>query len=352
MKNHELAHFYEKVHSRKAPFPIDAQVELTYRCNLDCIHCYCKGSRNKEKELTAVEFKKIFDEIYRQGCLWLALTGGEPLIREDFLEIYTYAKEKGFIISVLTNGQLFSKEIIKFLEKAPPYSIEVTLNGMTKNTYESISQVDGSFFRAIENIKDLARSKLPLIIKTNLLKQNKEEVVRIKKWAENILGKPRPMHFFKYDPMVFPRLDGDKTPCEHRLSFREIAGILRQDEDMWQQYQEAIHEEKPDLERDRDCLYHCNSWLTKFFIDPYGRFKFCLFSKKFSSDLRKESFREAFYKTISVVLNERFKTASKCRSCHLRPICYWCPARAYLETGNEEKPVRHYCLLAKAIAGA
>lgn len=350
MKNHSLGYFCEKVHKRYPPFPFDAQVELTYRCSLDCIHCYCKGLEGKEEELTTNEFKRIFDEIHKQGCLWLALTGGEPLIREDFLEIYSYARRKGFVITIFTNGQLFNKKLINFLEKTPPYSIEVTLNGITKNTYERISQVEGSFSRVIENIKNLARNKLPLVIKTNFLKQNREEIVRIKKWVENILGKPSNKHYFKYDPIIYPRLNGSKAPCKHRLSFKEIAEVLKQDEDMWQQYQEGLHEDIPNLQRGCDYLYHCNSWLSQFFINPYGRLKFCLFSDKFSVNLKEASFKDGFNKVFPKILKEKFITDAKCRNCNLRPICYWCPTRAYLEMGNEEKPVEYYCQLAEATA--
>jgi len=343
MKKYNLAYFYDKVHSRKAPFPFCAQVELTYRCSLDCIHCYCKGSECEEEELTTGEFKRIFDEIHSEGCLWLALTGGEPLIREDFLEIYAYAKEKGFIISIFTNGQLFNSRMIDFLTKAPPHSIEITLNGITEATYEKITQVKGSLPKVMENINALAARKLPVVIKTNLLRQNKDELARIKSWAESVSAP------FKYDPLVYPRLNKDTTPCKHRLSYEDMVEAIRQDEDMLQQYQDDLHKTMPDFQRDCGYLYHCDSWLTQFFINPYGRLKVCLFSDKFSVNLREKPFSEAFYKTIPGILNEKFKTRSKCRSCDLRPICYWCPARAYLETGCEEAPVKYYCQSAKAI---
>lgn len=350
MKNHSLEYFYEKAYKRYSLFPSHAQVELTYRCNLDCIYCYCKGSQSKEEELTTKEVKGIFDKLYKEGCLFLNLTGGEPLIRDDFLEIYAYAKEKGFIISILTNGQLFNKKIISFLTKIPPHSIEVTLNGITSNTYESISQVEGSFSRVIENIKDLAGNQLPLVIKANLLKQNKEEIVRIKKWVENLLGKPLNKHFFKYDPIIHPRLDGNKAPCKYRLTFEEMAGALKYDEDLWQEHMKDFRIGTPELRRGCDYLYHCDTWLKQFFINPYGRLKFCLFSDKFSGSLREKAFKEIFYDGIPNIFEEKFKTNSLCRKCKLRPICCWCPAKAYLETGNQEKPVKYYCRLAEAIA--
>ena len=323
--------------------------ELTYQCNLKCIHCYCKGSEELETELTSEEIKDILDRIHKEGCLEITFTGGEPLIREDFLEIYSYAKEKGFIISIFTNGLLFTKKIIEYLVKSPPFSIEITLNGISEAVYEGITQVKGSFKGITSVLKELAEKELPLILKSNCLRQNKNEITKIKTFADKLLGKSNKKWRFKYDPMVYPCLNGDKIPTNFRLSPEELLEVKKSGPEIWEEYEKGLHSGFPDLGRDKDFLYRCNAWLTQFFINPYGRLKFCQFSEKFSVDLRKQNFAEGFYKVFPQLLKERFKTDSKCRNCALRPICYHCPARAYLETGDEEAPVEYYCELAKAL---
>lgn len=351
MKDISSGHFYGKLRNKKSHFPLEGQIELTYRCNLNCIHCYCKGLENKEKESSTEEWKRILDEIQKQGCIRLCFTGGEPLVRDDFLEIYSYAKKKGFIITIFTNGQALTKKIIDYLAKSLPFSIEITLNGITPETYESITQTPGSFSKVIENIKRLAEKKIKLILKTNCLKQNKDEIGKIKSFTEELLGKPSEnKHYFKYDPMIYPRLNGDKTPCQYRLSFEELEEIRTEDVDIWEEYQKGLHSDFPDLERDKNFLYRCNSWLIQFFINPYGKLKFCNFSENFSVNLKVTSFKEGFYSWSAQILNEKFKTDSKCCKCRLRPICYYCPARAYLETGDEETRVPYYCDLAKETA--
>ena len=305
------------------------------------------GQGDKGKELGIDEVKKILDDLKRQGCLQLTLSGGEPLVREDFLEIYAHAKKNGFLTSIFTNGQLFNKEIIKYLVKAPPHSIEITLNGISESTYENITRVKGSFPRVIENIKILAKNRLPIIIKTNLLKQNHKEIAKIKAWAESILGKPGHKHYFKYDPFIYPRLNGDTSPLKFRLSFKEILNAIKKDPDMLYEHQGEMCKDFSSLQKPRDHLYHCDSWMCQAFINPYGKLKFCLFSEKFSSDLKERTFEEGFYKFFPRVSEERFKTDFSCRDCGLRTICHWCPAIAYLETGDEEKPVLHYCRLAR-----
>ncbi|MCK4809522.1 MAG: radical SAM protein [Candidatus Omnitrophica bacterium] len=372
MKNISSGRFYNKLYGKKEHYPWKGQVELTYRCNLNCVHCYCKGieeyasrctPNTGNQELTTREWEEILDEIHKQGCLWLCFTGGEPLLRDDFLEIYSYAKKKGFVITIFTNGLLLTGKIVDYLEKSPPESIEITLNGITEPVYERITQVKGSFKRVMSVIKELTVRKLPLILKSNCLKQNKDEIVRIKAFTDKLLGKPHEMKAtpisrgkgnktwrFKYDPMIYARLNGDTTPCDYRLSPGELLESKKSDPEIWQEYERGLCGKFPDLGRDKEFLYRCNAWFTQFFINPYGRLKFCQFSEKFSVDLKKQPFREGFYNVFPQLLNEKFKTGSKCKDCSLRPICYHCPARAFLETGDEEAPVPYFCELAKATA--
>jgi radical SAM protein with 4Fe4S-binding SPASM domain len=350
MKEINSSHFYSRLHNKKKHYPLAGQIEFTYRCGFNCIHCYCKGLEDKNKELSTTQWKKVLDELESQGCVYLGLSGGDPLIRKDFLELYAYAKKKCFIITIFTNGQALSRRTLDYLAKSPPFSLEITLNGITQKTHEAITRVKGSFSIAMETIKKIKQKKLPLILKSNCLKQNKNEIGKIKAFADGFLGKRKDRFHFKYDPMIYPRLSGDKAPTNFRLSFQELSDLRKQDTDIWQQYQRGIDADFPDLGRDKSFLYRCTAWREQFFINPYGRLKFCNFSEKFSIDLKTTPFKEGFYKTFPKLLNEKFKTNSKCRNCRLRPACYYCPARAYLETGNEEASVPYYCQLARAAA--
>ncbi len=351
MNKKQAGYFFYDLFNKKAHFPLNGQIELTYRCKLNCVHCYCKGLESTRRELTTAEWKRILDMIQREGCLCLCLTGGDPLIRKDFLEIYSYAKKKGFFITLLTNGQALTAQMINYFLKSPPYSIEITLNGITQKTYEAITRVPGSFAKVMDTISQLKEKKSPLILKANCLKQNKSQIGRIKAFTEKAFDNlPRNRYRFQYDPMIYPRYNRDKIPCNYRLSPAELLEVKKQDPDIWKEYQESLDCTLPKLRRDRQFLYQCNSWMQHFDINPYGYLKFCGFSDKFSVNLKDTAFREGFYNIFPKLLNEKFKTNSKCKDCRLRPICYHCPARAYLETGDEEAPVPYYCELAKATA--
>lgn len=325
--------------------PESGLFELTYRCNLNCLHCYCKGSEDLGRELATDEVKAILGQIHKEGCLGITFTGGEPLIREDFLEIYLYAKRKGFLIDIFTNGVLLTEEKQNFFQRYPPRSIEITLNGITKETYEAITQVEGSFNKVMANIKELVSRDMPLVIKANCLKQNKEQIAKIKAFTKELFGEDKKR--FKFDPHIYPRLNQDKTPSKYRLDPFELKQVMESDAEVYAEYEEGLKSEHS-LARDKEFLYQCSSWLTHFFINPYGRLKFCQFIENFSTDLRENSFKEGFYNGFPKLMEERFKSNSKCKDCRLRVFCLFCPGRAYLETKDEESPVSYFCELAKA----
>jgi radical SAM protein with 4Fe4S-binding SPASM domain len=342
----ELSYQDFAIHIEPGPLPfrpLIGQIELTYRCNLDCLHCYCKGSEDPERELLPSQWEGLFDQIHREGCLWMSLTGGEPLLREDFSRIYEYAHKKGFLITLFTNGLLLDDRTLRFLARNRPFHIEITLNGISESVYEEVTGSKGTFRKIVGIIRKLAEEKLPLTIKCNGLRQNKEEIIKVKSFAEKCLGKGR----FKFDSLIYPRLNGDRTPCQYRLSAEEIIAIENSDPDMTHQRRKEL-QRRQRIRRPAEFLYRCNNWQSSFYINPYGRIQFCHLSQKYSTDLTQKSFREGFFRGFSKILNEKFSTGSKCLGCSLRNLCYYCPARANLEVGEEETPVEYYCQLAKA----
>ncbi|MFH1380823.1 MAG: radical SAM protein, partial [Candidatus Omnitrophota bacterium] len=339
MKQLEYNDFLKGLTNTAKRTPLNGQIELTYGCAYKCVHCYC--SNQPVKELGFSFWKRVLDEIYDLGGMELTLTGGDPLRHKDFLKIYEYAKKKGFLINIFTTGSEITDEVLNFLEKNPPLSIEITLNSLDRDNHERITNTKGAFGKVIENINKIKERGLPLVLKCNGLKENKHEILKIKKFTEKLLGKNR----FEFDSFIFPGLNRETEPQKHRLSPNEIIGIEKKDPDMLAQRKKQLKIGKNWF--NPDGLYHCNSWLRHYFITPVGILQFCHLSNKHSTNLKNESFKNGFDKFLDV-LKEKYKADSKCINCEYKEYCYKCPARAYLETGNEESPVEYYCELAKA----
>ena len=322
--------------------PIAGTLELTYRCNLRCIHCYCnqnpddKGRRDKELSATAIF--KILDDIAERGCLMLLLTGGEPLLRDDFFEIYIYAKKKGFLITFFTNATLVTPRIADFLKEWPPSKVEVTLYGISKNIYEKTTGVVGSFEQCMSGIKNLINNNIPLSLKTMVSNFNKDEVVKMREFAKGLKVD------FRFDPLLHPRIDGSKAPCQYRITPKEaIEFELMNDNRLqgWKKFLDGTGDSKK-----LDSLYYCGAGRDSFSIDPFGKMSVCSSCLSPSYDLGQDSFAEIWDNFFPVILNGRYNKNFKCRGCEIESFCANCPGYSMLENSNPETIVDYLCEIA------
>lgn len=327
------------------------QFELTFRCALHCRHCY-SDCYNKltylKKELNTKEVRLILDGVYRAGIIWLCFTGGDPLAHKDFLDIYSYVKDKGFIIIVFTSGYLLNEEIVKYFKRKPPFVIELTLNAITEDLYERIAQVEGSFRKVMEGLDLILKAKLPLKIKTQVTQDNLEELTQIKKFIENLGLKFRPSY------LLYPRLNGDLTPCNLRISPQEILNLNGNRRSLDDDCRLLPITDYPASPAGRRLpitdLFPCAiGGGDGIYIDPYGNVFLCNLIRKPSFNLLKLKIdiKYAQEQLLSLVRERKFITSSKCRNCNLRSFCMICPGKAYLETGDEEAPLEYYCRLTK-----
>lgn len=338
MKDITYFEFTKSIVKSKQRLPLQGHIELTYRCPYKCKHCYCKNESKEEKG--ALFWRRILKNISDLGGLSVTLTGGDPILHPDFIDIYKYAKSLGFLINVFTTGYHLDDNIIEEFKINPPLNIEITLNSLKASVYEDIVQRQGSFKKTMRTIKEIKSLSLPLILKCNGLKQNKTEVLKIKEFSSNLLGEKR----FKFDSFIFPCMNREDTPKKYRLSPKDITKIEKSDYDMFLERVNSFKGEEEPICVDR--LYNCKSWWSSYYINPSGKLKFCSISDNYSSDLSKISFEQGFDK-FSKVLTEKPNKVIVCNECNIRKYCNWCPERAFLETGSRYLKVDYYCDLAK-----
>jgi radical SAM protein with 4Fe4S-binding SPASM domain len=339
----ETTEFYNHLRASMAHqrIPISGSIELTFRCNLRCAHCYIGDRRigPDPSELSTSEIKRILDDLCDAGCLWLLLTGGEPLMRPDFLEIYRYARHKGFVVSLFTNGTMLTPQMVDALAEMPPFLTEITLYGYTQATYEAITGIPGSHARCLRAIDLIMERGFRLKLKTIAMSLNVHELPAMQDFA-NRLGLD-----FRYDPMIVAQLDGGKTPLAVRLSPEQaVAADLKNPQRVleYQEIQERLGPVKPSPTR----LYSCQTGINSFHIDPYGKLSPCMISRSQSFDLRQGSFAEGWNQFLPEVINQPRKAASACSECNLLSICGQCPGWASLENGDPLKKVDYLCQLA------
>lgn len=339
MKEIKYKNFSFNRHSKNLKKDIASvcQFELTFGCDLHCRHCYTdcyNKSTYLKKELTVGQIKYILDKIQRAGVIWLCLTGGDPLIRPDFLDIYSYAKEKGFIITVFTNGYSLTRQMIRSFKEKSPFVLEITVNSVTERSYEDISQVQGSFSKVMKNIEIILKENIPLKIKTQITRDNLEEVPKIKNFVEGLGLEFSPSH------ILYPRLNGDLKPCDLRITAQEALDLYGRGE--------SGQQKATDKTRDPVCrLFPCAiDGGDGINVDPYGNMFLCTLIREPNFNLLKTEVDHARRELLSQVRDRSFISDSRCRRCGYRQSCTWCPGKAYAEKGSFEEPIEYYCELA------
>jgi radical SAM protein with 4Fe4S-binding SPASM domain len=328
--------------------PFSGSLELTHRCNLRCVHCYCNlpahDAEAAKEELRTDEVLHILDQAAEAGCLWLLLTGGEPLLRKDFKDLFVHAKRNGFIITLFTNGTLINPDIAEFLADWRPHSIEITLYGATQATYERITGMPGSFERCLRGVDLLLKHKAPVALKTMVLTLNHHEVFQIKAYAEN-LGTA-----FRFDPVLNPRLDGSGGPLRYRLTPQEAVDLDIADQHRAKEWRKfCARFSGPSF---RNALYTCGAGVSTFHIDPYGRMSPCEMARHDGCDLREGSFRKYWDEDFPEFLSVKPKEDYPCNRCELISLCGQCPGWGWLENRDPEKPVDYLCKIAHLRAAA
>ena len=336
----------------QARVPLNGTIEVTHRCPLTCSHCYnnlpMSDTEAKHGELGMDEYRRIIDEIVDAGCLWLLFTGGEIFARADFLDIYTYAKQKGLLITLFTNGTMVTPKIADYLTEWQPFRIEITLYGRTRETYERLTGIPGSYDRCLRGIHLLKERGLPLVLKTVAVSVNQHEIWEMKRFVEEDLELE-----FKFDAMMSPRIDCSQSPLSVRLAPEQIVSLDLGDPRRVSEWQTFARQYiRPGQTKTNDELYTCGGGVNSFAIDPAGRMSICVLSHCDTYDLRSGSFLQGWKDFLLTVRLKKATRQTKCASCQIQAMCGMCPANGELEAGDPESPVDFLCHVAHLRAHA
>lgn len=322
-----------------AHIPINGGFDLTYRCNLNCVHCYCNLPAGDKaaatREMPTSEFIRIMDELAAAGTLYLTLTGGEPLLRPDFREIYLYAKRQGFLVTIFTNGTTITPSMADFLAEWPPSMVEITLYGADRATYEKITRVPGSYDRCLAGIRLLKERNVRVSLKAVALTLNKSQLPDIYRLAKEMGA----ASMFRYDCLIHPRLDGGRGPLAYRVPPTEIPALDLALPELSSALLAYCQHGIPNQASDN--LYGCGAGLGLFHIDPYGYLKMCTISEP-AYNLRTGRFREGWDQVFPARRAEKLSQKSACYGCTLRSVCTQCPARARLEYDDPHAPIPYF----------
>jgi radical SAM protein with 4Fe4S-binding SPASM domain len=349
---------WEKLKDKRVP--LSFELEVTARCNNDCRHCYINmpaGDRlTRQSELSLVEISGIADQALKLGTIWCVITGGEPLLRPDFEEIYLTFKSKGFLVSVFTNATLINDRHIALFKHYPPRDIEVTVYGVTRKTYEAVTRKPGSYEKFKTGLNALIDAGIRVRLKAMALQSNLHEQAAIAEFCRE-----RTTDYFRFDPQLHLRFDNNTVRNAEIRMERLTPGQIITLESSDAQHLDVMKKKCDLLVNDEfnnqtgDQLFYCGAGEDDFSVSYDGRFQLCssLRAPGTTYDLRQGTLAEAWYEfapRVRGMRSQRKEFLESCRKCAITNLCLWCPANALLETGDMDRKVPYFCEVAHARA--
>jgi len=331
--------------------PLEGSLDLTYRCNNNCRHCWLRISADaseSSEELTVAEIKQIVDEAKAMGCRKWSISGGEPMLRSDFAEIFDYITGNSNFYSLNTNGTLITPNIAQLLKRKGTKM--VVLYGATKDVHDHITRNPGSFEQTMRGFAYLKEAQAGFIVQIIPMRDNYHQFQDMIKLAKSLSK-----HYRVGAAWLYLSACGDKEInaeiMRQRLPAKEVVELDKPD----LSYEERMEKENSSCHNISENGYLFSSCINSrrdFHIDPYGKMTFCCFIKEPSLryDLRKGSFRECWEEFIPS-LKDKVRAGKEylenCGSCEFRDDCRWCPVYGYLEHRRFAAKVEYLCAVAR-----
>ncbi len=350
--------FLAYLHSKAAAagVAVSATFELTARCNFNCKMCYVHSQDSalcKAQEKSAEWWIALGKEAIEQGVVFLLLTGGEPLLRKDFKEIYTELSKLGFIISINTNGYLITDEIVTLFRKNPPARLNISLYGANDKTYENITG-SPAFSRVIENVKKLIDIGIDIRFNGSFTSLNACD-------AEKIYNISRELNVhikgtqYMFPPVLAGGKHGD-NPC--RLSPEDAAQkrvewlkLIYTPEEYKKRLKSMVEGvDAFELSGDEECgegKVKCRAGKSSTWVNFRGEMCFCgIAGHSFSID--EYGFNGAWEKVKE--FSASIRTPARCEGCRYKNICCVCAAACYTETGAFSAVPSYICRMTECIS--
>ncbi|MBI4722028.1 MAG: radical SAM protein [Candidatus Stahlbacteria bacterium] len=313
--------------------PFTVMMELTYQCNLHCRHCYIVNN-DERQELTLTEITRIIDEVRDAGTLFIVLTGGEALIRDDFFAIAKYIRDKGLALMLITNGTLIDVVRADAIAELNPFRVGISLYATKPEIHDKITQVQGSFSETISAIKVLKSKKVNVALKCTIIKQNMGEYKELLVLAKSLgVGAD-------FSPFIVPKDNGSKEPIKYRLADEELEAVISDSElNKKSNYGQGSRKESD---------FICDAGKSICAISPYGDVYPCIQLRVNAGNLQVNSFKEIWNngEELLGIRDIKFEHLTQCSHCILWSNCARCPGIALLEDGDLFGPSSLACKLA------
>jgi radical SAM protein with 4Fe4S-binding SPASM domain len=318
----------------KLGIPISVQLDLTYRCNERCVHCYL--DHDDHGEMTTAEIKNLLNDMAAAGVFFLTISGGEILMRRDFFEILEHAHARTFCIKLKTNGIMIRDAEAARIRALGVESVQISVYSHRPEIHDAITKVPGSLQRSIEAIRLLREQGIHVDMANVLMIHNVHDYPGVRALAAELDA------HFVIDPTITPMMDGDRSILNLNVDQAALREVFH-DEDIAGNVAELCAPPQGPGENDMDSL-PCSAGHTACYVSPYGDVYPCVQFPLPSGNVRRTKFLDIWRH--SPQLNEvraiHLRDMPSCSQCVHGATCTRCPGLAYLE-GNMRGPSHQDC---------
>jgi radical SAM protein with 4Fe4S-binding SPASM domain len=314
--------------------PLSAQLDVTYRCNERCVHCYL--DHDDHGELTTAEIRDVLDQLAEAGVFFLVLSGGEVLMRMDFFPILEHARSLLFDVKIKTNAFMIQEKQADRIRALGVRSVQVSIYSHRPEVHDAITKLPGSLKRSIAGIRFLQSRGLKVIIANVLMRSNLGDYAGVKGLAQELGAE------YTIDPTITPKMDGDRSILPLGIGGEDLRQVFRNG-DLVGNVEEFC---APPPAVDDDVLdgFPCSAGHTACYISPYGDVYPCVQFPLPTGNVRKQKFLEIWRH--SPQMNEvraiHGRQLPVCSTCTHLGTCTRCPGLAYME-GNMHGPSSQDC---------
>lgn len=303
--------------------PLNAQIDLTYRCNERCVHCYL--DHDDHGEMTTAEIKDLLDQMADAGVFYLNLSGGEILMRRDFFEILEHARLRTFCVKLKTNGVLIRKKEAQRLRALGVESIQISVYSHRPEVHDAITKMPGSFRQSIEAARLLRAEGLNVTFANVLMTENAADYQGVRALAAEVGAKAT------LDPTVTPMMDGDRSVLQLNVDRRKLQEVFR-DAALVGDIEEFCAPPASVDEAALDML-PCSAGHTACYVSPYGDVYPCVQFPLACGNVRRQKFADIWRDSpqLNEVRSIRLRDMHSCSQCTHGATCTRCPGLAYLE---------------------
>jgi radical SAM protein with 4Fe4S-binding SPASM domain len=326
----------------KLNIPLSVQLDLTYRCNERCIHCYL--DHDDHGEMTTAEIKDLLDQMADAGVFYLTISGGEILMRRDFFEILEHARLRTFCVKLKTNGVLIREKEAKRLRELGVETVQISIYSHRAEVHDAITKMPGSFRQSIEAARFLRQEGLPVTLANVLMTQNSTDYLSVKALAAELDAR------YFIDPTITPMMDGNRSILNLNVDQAALQGVFRDGALVGNV--EEFCAPPPGVDEDALDMLPCSAGHTACYVSPYGDVYPCVQFPLPCGNVRETKFVDIwrdspqFQEVRSITLRDM----PTCSQCTHGATCTRCPGLAYLE-GNMRGPSIQDCQKSYARTG-